>query len=120
MLVITVLSFIILLTVYGRFFKIFIYTALAPIPLAGFAGEPTSGMGRSFVRSYLAVLMEGAVILLACVIYSAFAASPPVIDPDASAQTMIFAYMGQLIFQMLILVATIRGADRIAREVTGL
>ncbi len=120
MLVITVLSFIILLTVYGRFFKIFIYTALAPIPLAGFAGEPTSGMGRSFVRSYLAVLMEGAVILLACVIYSAFAASPPVIDPDASAQTMIFTYMGQLIFQMLILVATIRGADRIAREVTGL
>lgn len=120
MLVITVLSFIILLTVYGRFFKIFIYTALAPIPLAGFAGEPTSGMGRSFVRSYLAVLMEGAVILLACVIYSAFAASPPVIDPDASAQTMIFAYMGQLIFQMLILVATIRGADRIVREVTGL
>ena len=120
MLVITVLSFIILLTVYGRFFKIFIYTALAPIPLAGFAGEPTSGMGRSFVRSYLAVLMEGAVILLACVIYSAFAASPPVIDPDASAQSMIFTYMSQLIFQMLILVATIRGADRIAREVTGL
>lgn len=120
MLIITVLSFIILLTVYGRFFKIFIFTALAPIPLAGFAGEPTSGMGRSFVRSYLAVLMEGAVILLACVIYSAFAVSPPVIDPDASTQSMIFAYMGQLIFQMLILVATIRGADRIAREVTGL
>ena len=119
-LVLTVLSFLILLPVYGRFFTIFIYTALAPIPLAGFAGEPTSGMGRSFVRSYLAVLMEGAVILLACVIYSAFAASPPVIDPDASAQSMIFTYMSQLIFQMLILVATIRGADRIAREVTGL
>lgn len=120
MLVITVLSFVILLTVYGRFFKIYIMTALAPIPLAGFAGEPTSGMGKSFVRAYLAVLLEGAVILLACAVYSAFAATPPVLDTSASAQTMIFVYMGQLIFEMLILVTTIRGADRVARELTGL
>lgn len=120
MLVITILSFLILLTVYGRFFKIFIMTALAPIPLAGFAGEPTSGMGKSFVRSYVAVLLEGCIILLAAIIFSAFATSAPVFDTAASAQTMIFTYMGQLIFQMLILVIIVKSADRVAREISGL
>ena len=38
---ITVLSFILIITVYGRFFKLYMYSALAPIPLSTFAGEPT-------------------------------------------------------------------------------
>ena len=38
---ITVLSFIMILTVYGRMFKLYMYTAIAPIPIATFAGEPT-------------------------------------------------------------------------------
>ncbi len=47
-LLITVLSFVLILTVYGRFFRIFIYTAIAPLPLASFAGEATSAPGRRF------------------------------------------------------------------------
>ena len=35
---ITVLSFIMIMTVYGRFFKLYLYTALAPIPLSTYAG----------------------------------------------------------------------------------
>ena len=120
MLLIMAMSFIILLTVYGRFFKIFIYTAVAPISLAGFAGEPTSGMGKSFVRAYLSVLMEGVVIVLACAVYTAFAKSVPTVDADAGASTMILKYTAQLAFQMLILVATVRGCDHMARELTGL
>jgi hypothetical protein len=120
MLLIIAMSFIILLTVYGRFFKIFIYTAAAPISLAGFAGEPTSGMGKSFVRAYLSVLMEGVVIVLACAVYTAFAKSVPTVDADAGASTMILKYTAQLAFQMLILVATVRGCDHMARELTGL
>ena len=42
---ITVLSFIMIMTVYGRFFKIYMYAAIAPIPLATFAGEPTQNVG---------------------------------------------------------------------------
>ena len=41
---ITVLSFIMILTVYGRFFKLFLYTAIAPVPLSAFAGEPTQSI----------------------------------------------------------------------------
>lgn len=44
---ITVLSFILIMTVYGRFFKLYMYTALAPIPLSTFAGEPTQNVGKS-------------------------------------------------------------------------
>ena len=76
-LVITVLSFIIIMSVYGRFFKLYMYTAIAAVPLSTFAGEPTEHIGKSFLKSYAAVCMEGVVILLACVIFSAFAAGPP-------------------------------------------
>lgn len=74
---ITVLSFIIIMSVYGRFFKLYMYTAIAPIPLSTFAGEPTQQIGKSFLKSYAAVCLEGAIIVLACVIFSVFAASPP-------------------------------------------
>ena len=73
---ITVLSFLLIMTVYGRFFKLYMYTALAPIPLSTFAGEPSQNVGKSFIKSYCAVLLEGAVIVLACIIFSLFASSP--------------------------------------------
>ena len=36
-----VVGIILLLTVYGRFFRIYMYTAIAPIPLSTMAGQPT-------------------------------------------------------------------------------
>lgn len=117
---ITVLSFIMILSVYGRFFKLYLYTAIAPIPLATFAGEPTQNVGKSFTKSYAAVCLEGAIIVLACIIFSLFAASPPVVDPNAAAVTMVWSYIGELIFNMLILVGTVKMADRVVREMMGL
>lgn len=84
-----VLSFVMILTVYGRFFKMYMYTAIAPIPLSAFAGEPSKGIGMSFLKSYAAVCLEGAVIVLACIVFSAFASSPPVVNPDAAAASMV-------------------------------
>lgn len=117
---ITVLSFILIMTVYARFFKLYMYTALAPIPLSTFAGEPTQNVGKSFLKSYCAVCLEGAVIVLACVIFSAFASSPPVVDSDAAAVTQVWSYIAELIFNMLILVGTVKMSDRIIREMMGL
>lgn len=105
-LVITVLSFVMILTVYGRFFKLYIYTAISPIPLSTFAGQPTESIGKSFLKSYAAVCLEGAVIMLACIIFSKFAASPPTIEKDAEAASMVWAYIGELVFNMLILVGS--------------
>lgn len=117
---ITVLSFIMIMSVYGRFFKLFLYTAIAPVPLSSFAGEPTQNIGKSFFKSYAAVCLEGAIIVLACVIFSLFASSPPVVNPDAAAVTQVWSYVGEIIFNMLVLVGTIKMADRVVREMMGL
>ena len=117
---ITVMSFIMILTVYGRFFKLYMYTAIAPIPLATFAGQPTQNIGKSFLKSYLAVCMEGAVIVLACIIFSLFASSPPVVDADAAPAAMVWKYIGELAFNMLVLVGAVKMSDRIVREMLGL
>ena len=117
---ITVLSFSMIMTVYGRFFKLYMYTALAPIPLSTFAGEPSQNVGKSFIKSYCAVLLEGAVIVLACIIFSLFASTPPVVNPDAAAVTQVWAYIGELVFNMLVLVGAVKMSDRIIREMMGL
>ena len=82
---ITVLSFIMIMSVYGRYFKLYLYTAIAPVPLSTFAGEPSQSVGKSFIKSYAAVCLEGAIIVLACIIFSLFAASPLAVDTVAAA-----------------------------------
>lgn len=117
---ITILSFIMIMSVYGRFFRLFLYTAIAPIPLSSFAGEPSQNIGRSFLKSYAAVCLEGAIVVLACIIFSLFASSPPVVDPNAAAVTMVWSYIGELIFNMLVLVGAVKMSDRVVREMMGL
>ena len=116
-----VLSLVMILTVYSRFFKLYIATAIAPVPLASFAGQPSSSIGVAFLKSYAAICLEGCVIVLACVIFSAFASSPPAIADDTlAAATIVWNYVGELIFNMLVLVGAIKMSDRIIRELMGL
>ena len=119
-LIVWILSFIMILSVYGRFFKLYMYTAISPIPLASFAGEPSQNMGKSFLKSYAAVLLEGAIIVLACIIFSVFASSPPAINTSEPAATVVWTYLGELIFNMLVLVGTVKMSDKVVREMLGL
>lgn len=119
-LIITVLSFIMIMTVYGRFFKLFLYVAISPIPLSSFAGEGTSNIGRSFIKSYASVCLEGAIIVLGCIIYSLFASSPPSVAAGAAAATQVWTYIGELAFNMLVLVGTVKLSDRVCKEMMGL
>lgn len=110
---ITVLSFIMIMSVYGRFFKLYLYTAIAPVPL--------SSLRESRARMSAGALSRVIVpIVLACIIFSVFAASPPVVNPDAAAVTMVWSYIGELVFNMLVLVGAVKMADRVVREVMGL
>ena len=97
-----------------------LYTALAPVPLSAFAGEPTQNIGKSFLKSYASVCLEGAIIVLACIIFSVFASSPPVVDPNAAPASMVWSYIGELIFNMLILVGAVKMADRLVKEMMGI
>ena len=116
---ITVLAFVMILTVYGRFFKLFLFAAIAPIPLSTFAGEPTSNTGRSFVKGYAAVCLEGAIIVLGCIIFSLFASAPPAVDASASPLAQMWGYVAEIIFNMLILVGSVKMADRVVHEIVG-
>jgi hypothetical protein len=117
---ITVLSFVMIMSVYGRFFRLYLYAAIAPIPLSTFAGEPVQNVGKSFLKSYTAVCLEGAIVVLACIIFSVFAASPPSVNADAAAITQVWSYIGELVFNMLILVGAVKMSDRVVREMMGL
>jgi len=119
-LLIWVLSFVLILTVYGRMFKLFMYVAIAPIPLSTFAGEETSQMGKSFIKSFAGVCMEGAIIVLACVIYSTFASAAPSVDLTASAVTQVWTYIGEIIFNMLVLVGTVKLSDQVVGKMLGI
>ena len=117
---ITILSFVMIMSVYGRFFRLYLYTAIAPLPLSTFAGEPTQSVGKLFLRSYAGVCLEGAIVVLACIIFSLFAGSPPVVDTDAAAVTQVWSYVGELIFNMLVLVGLVKMSDRVVKEMMGL
>ena len=88
--------------------------------MSTFAGEETSHIGKAFLKSFAAVCLEGAIIVLACIIYSLFAASPPSVAAGASAVTQVWTYIGELLFNMLVLVGTIKLSDRVVREMMGL
>ena len=116
-----VLALVMILTVYSRFFKLYIATAIAPVPLASFAGQPSSSIGMAFVKSYAAICLEGCVIVLACVIFSAFASTPPaIVDSTLAPATIVWNYVGELVFNMLVLVGAIKMSDRLIRELMGL
>ena len=119
-LLIWVLTFVMILNVYGRFFKLYMYTAIAPIPLSTFAGEPSQSIGKSFLKSYAAVCLEGAIIVLACIIFTVIAKANPSFDDELSTAAMVWDYIGQVVFNMLILTGTIKMSDRIVREMMGL
>ena len=119
-LLITVLSFTMILTVYGRMFSLWMYAAIAPIPLSTFAGDPTSSVGKNFIRSYAGVCLQGVVIALSCIIFSAISSSPPAVDTGASVVTAVWTYVGELAFNLLVLVGAIKGCDRIVKEIMGL
>lgn len=115
-----VIAIVLLLTVYGRFFRIYMYTAMAPIPLSTLAGQPTENIARSFLKSYAGVCLQGVVIVLACIIFSAFVASAPEMDTSLDPLEMVWSYVSELIFNMLILLGLIKGSDRVIHDMLGL
>ncbi len=62
----------------------------------------------------------GTVNILACIIFSVVASSPTTEDTSAAAVTQVWTYIGELIFNMLVLVGSVKMSDRIIRETMGL
>ena len=93
--------------------------AIAPIPLAAFAGESTAQIGVQFLKSYAGVCLQGAIIVLACVIFTAFAAAPPAVTGSGVVQ-MVWNYIAELVFNLLVLVGAVKLSERLCKEMMGL
>lgn len=119
-LLIYLFAVIVIAIVYGRFFKIFLLTAIAPLPMATIAGEATESIGVNYIKSYTGECLRGVLILVACRIFSVFATTPPQLDPTASVAAMTWAYIAQVSLNMLILVIVVKTSDRMMKEIFGI
>lgn len=117
--IIFLLAVILCVMVYARFFKIYLMATIAPIPLAGFASEQTESFGVNYLKSYTAECLRGILILAACMIFTAFAASPAG-EVSGSPGYMTLFYGGGILLQMLLLVIVVRASDRMVKEIFGL
>lgn len=115
-----IISMVLLLTVYGRFFRIYMYAAIAPLPLSTLAGQPTENIGKSFLKSFAGVCLQGVVIVLACVIFTAYAAAMPQMNTAYDPLKMVWIYVTEVVFNMLVLVGLVKGSDRIIHDMMGL
>ena len=60
---IEILAVVMILTVYSRFFKLYMATAIAPIPLSSFAGQPSSSIGVAFLKAYASICLVNHITL---------------------------------------------------------
>lgn len=72
-LVIMVCSFTIIMVVYGRLFNIYLHLAVAPLALACGAAGPLRSTFVSYLKSFVGVCLQGVVIVIVCIVFSAFA-----------------------------------------------
>ena len=72
-LVIMVCSFTIIMVVYGRLFNIYLHIAVAPLALACGAAGPLRSTFVSYLKSFVGVCLQGVVIVIVCMVFSAFA-----------------------------------------------
>lgn len=68
-LIMSLLRIVIFLIIYGRMIEIYVLTAVAPLPLSTLSNENLHGTAKKFIQHYVAVCMQGLIILLCCMIY---------------------------------------------------
>jgi hypothetical protein len=128
MLAIWVCGVIMIVTVYLRFFKLFIMSAIAPLPLATFGSSETSGTGKHFLKAYAAVCLEICVVALAIIIFNAVAGSGDFIFPswgdnnssiNAEFWDTMMNYLFKIVLQTVLLTVTVTSSSKIIKEVIG-
>ena len=66
------------------------------------------------------ICLQGAIVVLACIIYSAFVTTPPEnFDSSLSAVQVAWNYLGEIIFNMLVLVGAVKMSEKVVKEMIG-
>lgn len=65
-----ILSIVIFVIVYGRMVEIYMAVSLAPVPMSTFGSREQSQIGQNYLRSLLALGLQGFLILICVAIYA--------------------------------------------------
>ena len=69
--VLKAVAIIVFVIAIGRVFELLIYTMVAPLPLATFASDVSHDVAKSFLKNYIATVLQIAIILVIFIIYGA-------------------------------------------------
>ena len=104
---------------YVRFFKIYMYIAIAPLALSTFAARNTSEVGKQFLKSFCGVLLQGLVLVLSLLMFAMFF-SNTTIDGGDGAITVVWEYFISMFGQLFVLVTVVKGSDQIIQKMLGI
>lgn len=117
-LVIIVLSFMMILPVFKRFFKLSLLSSVAPITLPLLSTEASRPMGISYLKALSATVLEAVVIVIAIALYNAWHGSiEMVFDAGSDAFSNIMSFLAGEIYMFLILNTFIKSAENTVREI---
>lgn len=68
-LVMKAIAYIIFVIAIGRIFELAVYTIFAPLPIATFASDTTTDVAKSFLKNYIATVIQIGVIVCMFVVY---------------------------------------------------
>ena len=127
-LVIWIAGVVLIVSVYLRFFRVYILTAIAPLPLSTFGSPETSQTGKHFLKAYAAVCLEICVIALAIVVFNAMMSSNSLIFPswgdnntsvNAEFWDALINYIFQIVLQTVMLAIMVMSANKFIRDALG-
>lgn len=99
--------------VYGRFIQLYVLTALAPLPIAAVGYEKTRNISMRFFQEYIAICLQGVVIMITVNVYIAMVGSAAIAGGglgDVLWETVKIA---------LIVIVSIIGSNTLARKIVG-
>lgn len=122
------MMFVIVGFVIVKFFKMFIYAAVAPLPIASLAGENTQQHAFSYMKALLGVILECLVICMALELFLHGIFTPagePVkrLIPEISGETdngeILMGYIENVLVWMFATTAIVFGSDRLVTKAFG-
>lgn len=94
-----------------RMVELYIYFAVAPIPLATFPSDELSQIGKNFLKSFAAVSLQGVLIIIVLNMFPVLATSISTSEGD------LYLQIGQLLGYSLLLLISLFSTQRWAKSI---
>ena len=112
-LAVTVMGGVIWIIVYGRLFEMMLYWLVAPLPLATLPSKEHSQIAKTYLKNFAAIMLQGVLMLLCVVIYSALSWS------NVNTTTIDWYSTWNLIWPMAILIFALLKTGTMAKRMCG-